>query len=351
MANVPTLRQGASPLTVTLFSDFVQHPPREYFEVREGPGHPIYLHNRQKINMCTHSPKRKDYFPDSMGSEMKVNTLAELESLAARLLKNPIFFDVILERDSHKPYDRHRYITKGEFVVTVWTQHPAIRSQLQTLFEKAKEDLRAGRNFAIEINFTSAIKDWLKTLFVEDDAANSGCYIYSMYDCKYARLCVTNYSEFMDCYGCNKEGLILWLICLPCCLLSCPCYRAHRCFTVVDHGGDIQASVGYQHLDPNQSSDAPTIMVLIERMRRETEAASNTQYVTTEPQYAPTGITQQPAAHQHWVQGGVPPETTRYPIGTQIPPPQPVHNIHPSHLPPSYEQSMKDPTSDEANLI
>ena len=46
--------------------------------------------------------------------EMKVNSMEELDSLADRLLKNPTFFDVILERDSKIPMDRYRYITKGE---------------------------------------------------------------------------------------------------------------------------------------------------------------------------------------------------------------------------------------------
>ena len=48
---------------------------------------------------------------------MKVNTIGELESLADRLLRNPIFFDVSLERDSKIPMDRYRYITKGKGVV------------------------------------------------------------------------------------------------------------------------------------------------------------------------------------------------------------------------------------------
>lgn len=393
-----TLQQGAHAISVTLFSDFLRNPPLDFFEVREGPGHPIFLHNRQRINLCTHSYKRKEYFPDSMGSVMKVNSMGDLESLSERLLKNPLFFDVFLERDAKVPYGRTRYITKGEFVVTVWPQHPAIRNKILTLLENARADLEAGRKFAIELNFTSAMKEWYKTLFTQDDEDHNGCYIYSMYDCKYARLCITNESEFADCYGCNlPESLVLWMICLPCCLLTCPCYRVHRCFSVVDHGGEIDATVGYQSLNSSQSSQ-DAVLLLVETMRREAaEERSNTQYVTTEspqqpvmqiqsggaPQHwAPAGgqpgaptsapdlktyppqahVTAQPGgAPQHWApaggQHGSPGAEAGYPIGIHMPPPgPPVHRTQPppsEGMPPTYEESMRqqDSTSDQANLI
>ena len=70
--------------------------------------------------------------------------------------------------------------------------------------------------------------------------------------------------------------------------LVCIHIQLYRCFNVVDHGGELQASVGYQHLSPTQAGQ-DTVLILINQMRRETEAASNTQYVTTDPQFVPTG--------------------------------------------------------------
>ena len=58
-----TPTQGALGITVTLFSEFLLHPPRDFFEVVQGPtGHPIYVHDKHKVNVCLDL----NYFPGSM---------------------------------------------------------------------------------------------------------------------------------------------------------------------------------------------------------------------------------------------------------------------------------------------
>ena len=60
--------QGEYGITISLFSEFLEHPPRSYFEVRDGPGYPLFLSDKQKITVCVDKAidtDKPNYFPDS----------------------------------------------------------------------------------------------------------------------------------------------------------------------------------------------------------------------------------------------------------------------------------------------
>ncbi|XP_071785779.1 uncharacterized protein [Asterias amurensis] len=222
---------------VTLISEFMRNPGR-FFTVHGR----TFRHNPQQLNVCDRSSKRKTMFPDSMGGVLKVSTEAELQSLINRLMQNPIFFTVDIERSSKATCSNVRYITRGQLAVTVNTKHPHIAHLLQTQLAQGMAALKEGKNFAVEFNFNPIMVSWVQSLFQnQDDLDMCGC--NTSYSSENGKVTVTSYSEFEDCFGCQYPGVLAWVVCFPCCLLSCPCYRVHRALTVEDFGGPVSGVI------------------------------------------------------------------------------------------------------------
>lgn len=229
--------QALPMIGVTLVEDFVKNPP-PYFQVQHCVRHPVIRPISELVNLCAHDKTHEAWFPDSMGRVLKVETVRQYDDLVQRLLTRPLVFDVKLER-RHKS-GRTRYILKCDIIVTVNTSHPVIQSQMQKLLDGGREDISAGRNFAIEFNFNSILKHWFSTVHQGQDGLFD-----TTYDCTYAKVVVTNSTEFNSMYACSPQGVCLFLLCLPCCIFMCPAYRISRCLTTVDHEGDIQGTVSY----------------------------------------------------------------------------------------------------------
>ncbi|XP_071958128.1 uncharacterized protein [Antedon mediterranea] len=336
-------------ISVMLMSELVKSPP-DFFEIRQDVGreHPIFIHDHHKVNVCVHSTKYKTWFPDTLGEILKVNNDTELESLSRSILSKPLFFDVHLERNSKLA--NHRHITTGDFAVVVNPQHPVIRQQISKLLEEGKGDMRAGRNFALEFDFNDVIKSWFKQLMSEDGVTSSAC--YTMWDCNHASIVITNSSEYLHCYDVSLENSILWMICFPCCLLTCPCYRVHRCFSCVDRSVSMQGEVVYVSMAGWQRTlTAAAIMRAIQAQMGANVQLSSTQIVGPPQVQVSIGnpaVTAQPYSSYPNQQHQVPYPSQRH----QPPYPQsamPQNIAHPPgsypapgpHLP-SYDDVMKE---------
>ncbi|XP_033120888.1 uncharacterized protein LOC117120010 [Anneissia japonica] len=339
-------------ISVMLMSELVKCPP-SFFEIRQDVGreHPIFIHDHHKVNVCVHSSKYKTWFPDTLGEILKVHNETELESLSRSLLSKPLFLDVHLERNSKLA--NHRHITTGDFAVVVNPEHPVIRQQMAKILEEGKADMSAGRSFALEFEFNDVIKAWFKQLMSEDGITDSAC--YTLWECNHGRIVITNSSEYLHCYDVSLENTIIWMICLPCCLLTCPCYRVHRCFSCVDRSVTVQGEVVYVSMNRWQRTlTAAAIMQAIQSQMQSPRTqvvgppqAYNTVNppVTTQPQTAYPGYPH-PAQHQQatypYPAQPAPHPQVAYPSASQ-PAPRPQL--------PSYDEVMRNTTGDNTKLI
>lgn len=114
-----------------------------------------------------------------------------------------------------------------------------------------------GKDFSVEFDFTSPVKEWYSDASQQMDGMCAG----SVFG-KYGRLCVTNASKYEPCFRCNRKTAAYWILCLPCCLFSCPCYAIHRQLTCEDSSITIGAEVGLlvpDHLVTSEITSVDTL--------------------------------------------------------------------------------------------
>ncbi len=126
--------------------------------------------------------------------------------------------------------------------MTVNTKHPHIAHLLQTELAKGMAALKEGKNFAVEFNFNPVMVSWVQSLFQNQDSGDL-CVWDTTYGSEHGKVTVTSYSEFEDCFACQYPSVLAWVVCFPCCLLTCPCYRFHRALTVEDFGGPVSGVI------------------------------------------------------------------------------------------------------------
>lgn len=227
---------------LTLTQDFLSTPP-PFFQVHCGIGDPSIKHDRSQVTVCVSSTKHKNWFPDSMGSVLKVTSDSDYENLVQGLLSRPLFLDVALERFTAPACENYQKTTKADMFVTVNTAHPVIKSQLLKVIDEGRTLIRAGKKFAMKITFNGVLKDWFRSLLAGDEGLLS-C-LNTVAFAENASIVITNTSEFFEPYGCNPSLICCTICCLPCCLLTCPLYRLHRILTTTDRKVKIQGEIQY----------------------------------------------------------------------------------------------------------
>nr|XP_039257254.1 uncharacterized protein LOC120333918 [Styela clava] len=215
-------------IAVTLQDSFMNAVP-DYFTM--GDNMKLH-HDPRKVNVFAHKKfsVKNNLFADSYGEVLDFNTAEEFSNIKTRLLTNPIFLQVRIEKE--KTSYSTRYITSGSFIVFINTQHPVIHQQLNEKLQRMQELVNAGRSVALEIRFGDVLEAWFKANFPES---------WASYSTENSNFCITNFSQrFHECYN-----PIAWLVCLPCCLLGAPFYCIHRHMKCVDIDCSINAHVQY----------------------------------------------------------------------------------------------------------
>lgn len=215
-------------IAITLEEGFRNAVP-EYFEW--GTDSKLH-HDPRKVNVFAHKKfsAEKNLFADSCGEVLRFDTPQEFSSIKKRLLTNPIYLQVRLERE--KSSGNTRYITHGSFIVFINTQHPSINYQLKERLDEMELLINQGQNVAFEISFNRTLKQWFKSNFEESWASFSS---------ENSNFCITNYSQrYHDCYN-----PLIWLVCFPCCLLGAPCYCIHRKVNCIDLSVSVHGLVHY----------------------------------------------------------------------------------------------------------
>ncbi|XP_070565570.1 uncharacterized protein [Ptychodera flava] len=164
---------------------------------------------------------------------IKVNNEDELENWRQSILSKPMFLDVFCTR--RVALGVVTIVYKIYFAVLVNTRHPQIRQQLERGFGEAKRLMGEGKDFSIEFDFTTPVREWYSVASQQSSGSCSG----SIFG-KYGRVCITNSSKYASCFRCTRETAPWWVLCLPCCLLTCPCYAIHRGVTCED----IEITIG-----------------------------------------------------------------------------------------------------------
>lgn len=197
-------------IAITLEDSFMNAIPN-YFQLGEdGKLH----HDPNQVNVFAHKKLTgKHLFADSYGEVLNFTTPGEFSSIKGKLLGNPIFLHVRLQKEKHS--GNVKYITRGSFIVFINTRHPIIQQQLIAKLDQVHELVSQGRNVALELNFGSVLNIWFKANFPESSAS---------YSAEESNFCITNFSQrYHDCYS-----PLTWVVCLPCCLLGAPFYCIHR---------------------------------------------------------------------------------------------------------------------------
>ncbi|XP_072028816.1 uncharacterized protein [Amphiura filiformis] len=235
-AQMPIADMTLPPITLTPLSDFMVNPPRQFFRRTQQGLVPI---NQAQMNF---------YFTDtSDGTVLTVNSEEELEDLCNTILNYPILFNVNFKKEGKTvipcPYVTYvqTLFVRGEYVVTVWPQHPVIQPQLLAALNTARQEMAAGKRFAIDLSFRSVLKDWFENVVA--DKANGCC---TCHFGKKLRICITNKSQYLNMCRCDcPENCVWWTLCSPCWLIGNPIYTISRyCVSkVLDYEFEIEGSV------------------------------------------------------------------------------------------------------------
>ncbi|XP_072028807.1 uncharacterized protein [Amphiura filiformis] len=222
------------PITIAPLNDFRANPPQLFFHRTQNDS---YAPDPEKSNFC--------YTTGNNESVLRVSNEEELEKLCNNLLNYPIFFNVKFDKESWTvipcPFVTYigRNYVKGEYVVTLWPQHPVIQPQLLAALNTARQEMAADKQFAIDLSFRKILKDWFED-HVVDKA--QGC--FSCHYGKKLRICITNKKMYNNAYRCIcPENCLYWTFCCPCWFLASPIYRVCRS-NVSDHEFEIEGNVG-----------------------------------------------------------------------------------------------------------
>ncbi|XP_038067775.1 uncharacterized protein LOC119737463 isoform X2 [Patiria miniata] len=233
--------RSGRPVYVTLLQEFKRCPPRFFNATVTDRGNFIMPHDPAQINVCDRTKEGKSLFPDTMGGVLVVHTETEFQQLTARLLERPIFFTVSVERHSKQMFSKVTHITKGRLAVFVNTQHPHVHHLIQSRLAQGMDSLKRGKHFAVEFDFNNIFASWMRGMYVSADLQSSLASIH--YTAGSGKVTVTSYSEPNECFTDPCSLVLMCMFCLPCCLLTCPCYRIHRAVTVDDSGGEVRGLV------------------------------------------------------------------------------------------------------------
>ncbi|XP_038067777.1 uncharacterized protein LOC119737465 [Patiria miniata] len=230
---------SGKPIYITLLEEFKRCPPRFFTATSTSHGNPVLRHDPARINVCDRSQQGKSMFPDTMGGVLVITTETELQQLTARLLERPIFFTVSIERSASEVCSKVTHTTRGRLAVFVNTQHPHVHHLIQSQLAQCMDTLKQGKNFAVEFDFNDVFVTWMKAVYQEADLQTMDCGCNIKYSCSSGKVTVTNYSEFEEIFACTPSLLVMFVVCLPCCLLTFPFYRIHRAVNVEDFGGKV----------------------------------------------------------------------------------------------------------------
>lgn len=215
-------------IAVTLQGSFMDAIP-ECFQL----GTDMKLHHDpRKVNVFAHKnlDDKCNLFADSYGEVLTFKTKEEFSNIRTRLLTNPIFLQVKIEKE--KSSYNTRYITRGSFIVFVNTKHAVIHQQLNEKLQTMQGLVNEGKSVALEIRFGDVLKAWFKVNFPES---------WASYSTENSNFCITNFSQRLhECYN-----PIAWIVCLPCCLIGAPFYCIHRQMKCIDMDCSINAYVQY----------------------------------------------------------------------------------------------------------
>ncbi|XP_070566704.1 uncharacterized protein [Ptychodera flava] len=162
---------------------------------------------------------------------LKVRTIEDLESLSNSLFSKPLLLDVEWKwRRPHRGYDA---VSVEYSLVVVNTSNRYVRLQLEEGFKEARRSLKAGRKFSIEFDFTRLVVQWYTKIVREMEGGDDVCSCGENVG-RYGRLCITNASKYWPYFRFNNHTCPYWCLCLPCCLLTYPCYEIHRQLSCTD---------------------------------------------------------------------------------------------------------------------
>nr|XP_006825784.1 PREDICTED: uncharacterized protein LOC102809401 [Saccoglossus kowalevskii] len=218
-------------ITVASMPDFLNSLPSCFQVLPDG----IY-HDPHRVNVFLHSDQHKGTFRSTHGGTILVSNEQELEDWRQNILSKPMFLDVFCKR--RVALGVVTIVYEIYFAVLINTRHPHIKQQIERGFNEARRLVSEGKNYSVEFDFTSPIREWYSDASQQINGMCAG----SIFG-KYGRLCITNTSKFKPCFRCNLETTRYWILCLPCCLLSCPFYSLHRHLTCEDVNITIGAEV------------------------------------------------------------------------------------------------------------
>ncbi|XP_033104130.1 uncharacterized protein LOC117106797 [Anneissia japonica] len=256
-------------VSIALMSDFLRQPPSN-FRVKgvtsngqpgaTTAGDQVLTHDRDEINVCVRLEENARKFENNMGGFFPVLTESALEAISRTLCNRPILLDIRL-RQKTKYNTNTVVIIHDDFAVIVNTQHERIKQQLANAFEEAKSCAKVGRKFVLTLDFGPLLKDWLNTFLVQQGLQEYEW--YSKTESKNGRIVITNHYELPEhCTG-SRDNILMWLLCFPCCFLSCPCYNMYRAVTCYDRKIRFIAQVSLMHKEGTSLADTKTELVAI----------------------------------------------------------------------------------------
>uniref|UniRef100_H2Z1F2 Uncharacterized protein n=1 Tax=Ciona savignyi TaxID=51511 RepID=H2Z1F2_CIOSA len=219
----PALRDSSIQMGLTLEADFLQDIP-DVFQPVDGKLH----HDRRKVNVFTSNSNC--YFVDHYNNEVKVNNLEEFALIKQRLLTLPIYMRVELRR--HRKSGNTTHINYGTFIVMVNTKHPSIQSQIREYLDQAELHMKDQERFALEFDFGPVLRSWYKQR--HDNSRGS-------YIAKNSCFCITNFRAKSKIF----VNPVMWVLCLPVCLVTAPAYCAYRHALSEDFTCKMKSAVRY----------------------------------------------------------------------------------------------------------
>eukprot|EP00118_Oscarella_pearsei_P022004 m.250995 g.250995 ORF g.250995 m.250995 type:complete len:380 (+) comp40328_c2_seq36:234-1373(+) len=170
------------------------------------------------------------HFENHLPSCFVVQTEEELDRLAQMLFSKPVYVMARCKVQVGEQYEwntRIRQFVATDFVVRLETETDTVRSQLATLFEKARRCIQRGKLFYTKIDMNQVIRTWFernasRRIFVGTSSASG------------AQFGVSNGSKPCCNGGCTNCAenpgacLCMTVFCLPIALLCCLPYCIYR---------------------------------------------------------------------------------------------------------------------------
>ncbi|XP_064612184.1 uncharacterized protein LOC135476180 [Liolophura sinensis] len=206
-----------SPVTIVSWNEFMADPTLMYNLFTRNPRSGQFQFDPARVNVMASSTSRT----------LKVETMEELLTWERDLLSKPLLLDMMAVHSKTDNYVYVRVTTRwrGHFAVLLNPLNPAVRRPMEEEFRKAREHMSNGDKFCLEFDLGPCIENWYAEML---DGAQ-GCYTSTK--SSQARFYITNSSKYQHCFDCNAIWCVL---CLPCWILSAPCYMTHRACTVKD---------------------------------------------------------------------------------------------------------------------